>query len=193
MCIRDRTQPLLRGRGRYVNQAQILIAQSSGSAAWDTFKIDLQEELEGVVSAYWDLYLQRSIFLQKKRNVERGQVMLDRLMGRKGLDSLPAQIARAKSAVLTRRTELANAFRDVRNAETEIRRRVADKNWQASQSIELLPMEMPFAQSSGLELEQVVYTALENRPEIAEAIRRIRIAGVPVSYTHLTLPTTPYV
>ncbi len=172
------TQPLLRGRGRYINQAQILIAQSSGSAAWDTFKTDLQEELEGMVTAYWNLYLQRSIFLQKKRNVERGQVMLDRLMGRQGLDSLPAQIARAKSAVLTRRTELANAFRDVRNAETEIRRRVADKNWQASQSIELLPVEMPFAQSSGLELEQVVYTALENRPEIAEAIRRIRIAGV---------------
>ena len=172
------TQPLLRGRGRYVNQAQILIAQSSGSAAWDTFKIELQEELEGTVAAYWNLYLQRSVFLQKKRNVERGQVMLDRLMGRKGLDSLPAQIARAKSAVLTRRTELANAFRDVRNAETEIRRRVADKNWQASQSVELLPVEMPFAQLSGLELEQVVYTALENRPEIAEAIRRIRVAGV---------------
>ena len=172
------TQPLLRGRGRYVNQAQILIAQSSGSAAWDTFKIELQEELEGTVAAYWNLYLQRSVFLQKKRNVERGQIMLDRLMGRKGLDSLPAQIARAKSAVLTRRTELANAFRDVRNAETEIRRRVADKNWQASQSVELLPMEMPFAQLSGLELEQVVYTALENRPEIAEAIRRIRVAGV---------------
>ena len=172
------TQPLLRGRGRYVNQAQILIAQSSGSAAWDTFKIELQEELEGTVAAYWNLYLQRSIFLQKKRNVERGQIMLDRLMGRKGLDSLPAQIARAKSAVLTRRTELANAFRDVRNAETEIRRRVADKNWQASQSVELLPIEMPFAQLSGLQLEQVVYTALENRPEIAEAIRRIRVAGV---------------
>ena len=172
------TQPLLRGRGRYVNQAQILIAQSTGSAAWDTFKIELQEELEGMVTAYWDLYLQRSIYLQKQRNVERGQVMLDRLVGRKGLDSLPAQIARAKSAVLTRRTELANAFRDVRNAETEIRRRVADKNWQAAQSIELLPIEMPFAQSNGLELEQVVYTALENRPEIAEAIRRIRIAGV---------------
>ncbi len=172
------TQPLLRGRGRYINQAQILIAQSTGSAAWDTFKSELQEELEGMVTAYWDLYLQRSIFLQKKRNVERGQVMLDRLLGRKDLDSLPAQIARAKSAVLTRRTELANAFRDVRNAETEIRRRVADKNWQASQSVELLPMEMPFAQLNGLELEQVVYTALENRPEIAEAIRRIRIAGV---------------
>ncbi len=172
------TQPLLRGRGRYINQAQILIAQSTGSAAWDTFKAELQEELEGMVSAYWDLYLQRSIFLQKKRNVERGQVMLDRLMGRKDLDSLPAQIARAKSAVLTRRTELANAFRDVRNAETEIRRRIADKNWQASQSVELLPIEMPFAQLNGLELEQVVYTALENRPEIAEAIRRIRIAGV---------------
>ena len=172
------TQPLLRGRGEYVNQAQILIAQSTGGAAWDTFKAELQQELEGIVAAYWDLYLQRSIYLQKKRNVERGQVTLDRLNGRRELDAIPVQIARAKSAVLTRKTELANAFRDVRNAETEIRRRVADRNWMASQSIELLPSEMPFAQSNDLQIEQVVYTALENRPEIAEAIRRIRIAGV---------------
>ena len=172
------TQPLLRGRGEYVNQAQILIAQSTGGAAWDTFKAELQQELEGIVAAYWDLYLQRSIYLQKKRSVERGQVTLDRLNGRRELDAIPVQIARAKSAVLTRKTELANAFRDVRNAETEIRRRVADRNWMASQSIELLPSEMPFAQSNDLQIEQVVYTALENRPEIAEAIRRIRIAGV---------------
>ena len=172
------TQPLLRGRGEYVNQAQILIAQSTGGAAWDTFKSELQQELEGMVSAYWDLYLQRSIYLQKKRNVERGQVMLDRLNGRRELDANAVQIARARSAVLTRKTELANAFRDVRNAETEIRRRIADQNWLASQSIELLPAEMPYAQANDLQLEQVVYTALENRPEIAEAIRRIRIAGV---------------
>ena len=172
------TQPLLRGRGEYVNQAQILIAQSTGGAAWDTFKTELQIELEQVVTAYWDLYLQRSIYLQRRRNVERGQQTLARLEGRQGLDSLPAQIARARSAVLTRRTELANAFRDVRNAETEIRRLIADKNWQASQSIELLPAEMPLALSTGLELEQVVYTALENRPEISEAIRRIRVASV---------------
>ena len=172
------TQPLLRGRGRAFNQAQILIAQSSGGVAWEVFQRELQEELEGVAGAYWQLYLQRSIYLQRKRNVERGQVILDRLNGRRELDSLPAQIARAKSSVQTRRTELANAFRNVRNAETEIRRRVADRNWMASQKIELLPQELPTVQNTGWQLDQVVKTALNHRPEIRESMRRIKIAGV---------------
>ena len=172
------TQPLLRGRGRAFNQAQILIAQSTGGVAWEVFQRELQEELEGVVGAYWQLYLERSIYLQRKRNVERGQVILDRLNGRRELDSLPAQIARAKSSVQTRRTELANAFRNVRNAETEIRRRVADRNWMASQRLELLPEELPTVQNVGWELDQVVQTALNHRPEIRESMRRIKIAGI---------------
>ena len=172
------TQPLLRGRGRAYNQAQILIAQSTGGVAWEVFQKELQEELEAVVGAYWQLYLERSVYLQRKRNVERGQVILNRLNGRRELDSLPAQIARAKSSVLTRKTELANAFRNVRNAETEIRRRVADRNWMASQSLELLPEEIPTIQNVGWELDQVVKTALNHRPEIRESMRRIKIAGV---------------
>ena len=172
------TQPLLRGRGRFYNQAQILIAQSTGGVAWEVFQKELQEELEGVAGAYWQLYLERSIYLQRKRNVQRGQVILDRLNGRRELDSLPAQIARAKSSVQTRRTELANAFRNVRNAETEIRRRVSDRNWMASQKLELLPEELPTVQNVGWELDQVVKTALNHRPEIRESMRRIKIAGV---------------
>ncbi len=172
------TQPLLRGRGRVYNQAQILIAQSTGGVAWEVFQQELQEELEGVVAAYWQLYLERSVYLQRKRNVQRGQVILDRLNGRRELDSLPAQIARARSSVQTRKTELANAFRNIRNAETEIRRRVADRNWMASQSLELLPEELPSVQNVGWDLDQVVQTALNHRPEIRESMRRIKIAGV---------------
>ena len=172
------TQPLLRGRGRYFNQAQILIAQSTGGVAWEVFQKELQEELEGVVVAYWQLYLDRSIYLQRKRNVQRGQVILDRLNGRRELDSLPAQISRARSSVLTRRTELANAFRNIRNSETEIRRRVADRNWMASQALELLPAEMPTISNVGWELDQVVHTALNHRPEIRESMRRIKISGI---------------
>ena len=172
------TQPLLRGRGRYFNQAQILIAQSTGGVAWEVFQKELQEELQGVVVAYWQLYLDRSIYLQRKRNVERGQVILDRLNGRRELDSLPAQISRARSSVLTRRTELANAFRNIRNSETEIRRRVADRNWMASQALELLPAELPTIANVGWELDQVVQTALSHRPEIRESMRRIKISGI---------------
>ena len=172
------TQPLLRGRGQYINQSQVLIAQLAQGAAWSGFEAELQDELQSVAKGYWRLYYDRSLFLQKKKSVERGQKILEMLQGRIHLDSLPSQIARARSAVNSRRTDLANAFRDVRNSETEIRRSIADKNWLANQSIELIPIERPTREAMGLSLEQVVYTALEHRNEISETLQRSKIAGV---------------
>ena len=173
------TQPLLRGRGRYVNESQILIAQATNGAAWQSFQAELQDELLGVMAAYWDLYLTRSIYLQKSRNVERGQKILSRLEGRKGLDSLPSQITRARSSVQTRRTELANAARDVLNAETEVRRRIADNSWMGGGGgNELIPGELPSATTFQIPLEQVVYSAMEHRPEIHEAMNDLRVASV---------------
>lgn len=172
------TQPLARGRGRYINQAQILIAQSRGGAAWETFTADLQEEIEAVVTAYWRLYYDRSVFLQTKRNVERAAKILATLEGRSKLDSLPNQITRARSSVQTRKTELANAFRDVRNSETELRRLIADRNWQANQFIELLPIEPPVNSILDISLDHVVTTSLENRPEIRASLQDAKLAGI---------------
>ena len=172
------TQPLMRGRGRYYNQSQILIAQSVGGVAWDTFQADLQDELLAVVSEYWKLYLERSVYLQKQENVRRGAAILDRLEGRSGLDSLPSQIARARASVMTRKTELANSFRDVRNTETEVRRLIADRSWVQSQHVELLPMDLPVTEPFDVPFEQVVYAALENRPEIKAVMKRARVATI---------------
>ena len=172
------TQPLLRGRGDFVNQAQILIAQAAGGASWETFHAELQDELLAVVNAYWRLYLTRSVYLQKKKNVERGDEVLGRLEGRSELDSLPNQIARARSSVQTRKTELANALRDVRNAETEIRRLIADTSWMSGNRTELVPGELPSSQFIDLPLEQIISTALEHRPEVREIMNRARIATI---------------
>ena len=172
------TQPLLRGRGRYYNQSQILIAQSASGAAWETFSAELQDEIEETVRAYWQLYFDRSSYLQKKRNVERGVNVLRILEGRKDLDSLPSQITRARSAVKSRRTDLANARRDIRDSETDIRRLTADRNWQGNQNTEMLPIETPMTDGISIELEQVVLTAIENRPEIKETMARAKIAGI---------------
>ncbi len=172
------TQPLMRGRGKFYNQSQILIAQTSGGVAWEAFQAELQEELERVVRSYWELYYQRSLFLQKKRNVSRGEAILDLLEGRRDLDSLPNQIVRARSAVLSRKTELADAFNNVRNSETEIRRLIADPNWLQDQAIELLPSEPAIQTDYDLPLKQVVETALGHRPEIKESLQRAKIAAI---------------
>lgn len=172
------SQPLLRGRGRYINQTQILIAQATGMVAWDAFAEELQIEIERILQAYWRLYYQRSIFLQKQRNVQRGREVLRLLEGRSELDSLPSQTVRARSAIENRRTELANAYRDVRNSETEIRRLIADREWLAGQNIELIPAEMPLQDTFDVPLESVVQTALENRPEVKQALQQARINNI---------------
>ena len=172
------TQPLLRGRGRYVNQSQILIAQAATNASWDALAIELQNEIQSVVDAYWRLYFDRCVFLQKQKNVERAEIVLKKLEGRAGLDALPSQVARARSATRSRKTELANARRDIRNSETDIRRLTADSNWAASQMIELLPVELPDLQIPVADLEQVIVTALNNRPEIREAVKRSKVAAI---------------
>ena len=172
------TQPLLRGRGRYFNQSQILIAQAATNASWDTLSIELQNEIQSVVDAYWRLYFDRCVFLQRQKNVERAEVVLRKLEGRSDLDALPSQVARARSATRSRRTELANAQRDIRNSETDIRRLTADSNWAASQMVEFLPIELPDLQIPVADLEQVIVTAINNRPEIREAVKRSKVAAI---------------
>ena len=165
----------MRGRGKYYNESQILIAQATSGAAWDTFSAELQDEIQKTISAYWELYFDRSVYLQKKRNVARGEYVLEILEGRRELDSLPSQITRARSAVKSRQTDLANARRDIRDSQTELRRLTADKNWQAEQNIEMLPTETPTTDGIDIDLEQVVFKALENRPEIREAMARAKV------------------
>ena len=172
------TQPLMRGRGKYFNRSQILIAQAATNASWDTLAIELQDEIQSVVESYWRLYFDRCVFLQKQMNVKRAQAVLEKLEGRAELDSLPFQIARARSAVLSRKTELANARRDIRNSETDIRRLTADSDWAASQMVELLPIELPDLSIPIADLEHVIVTAINNRPEIAETIKRSKIAAI---------------
>ena len=171
-------QPLLRGGGQMFNRGQILLAQTSTELAWEEFSTELQDELQRVVDAYWELYFRRSVYLQIQRNVKRGEAVLRKVEGRAGLDSLPSQIARAKSEVQTRRTELANAFRDVRNAETEIRRLVSDPNWLQQQSVEMIPEEAPATETIMFPLKNIVYTAIENRPEIKAVAQRARLAAI---------------
>ena len=171
-------QPLLRGGGKLFNRGQILLAQTSTELAWEEFSTELQDELQRVVNAYWDLHFRRSVYLQIQRNVKRGEAILRKVEGRIGLDSLPSQVARAKSEVQTRRTDLANAFRDVRNAETEIRRLVSDPNWLQQQNVEMIPDEIPSTETIVSPVKNVVYTAIENRPEIKAVSQRARLAAI---------------
>ncbi|MFN7573995.1 MAG: TolC family protein [Planctomycetota bacterium] len=171
-------QPLLRGAGQTYNRSQIVIAQLNAGASWDQVSWRIQEELARSVSAYWDLYAKRAIYLQMLRNLQRSEAILKRLEARANFDVQALQLAQARAAVTSRRVQLANALRDVRNAETEIRQIVGDTQLIDSDQIELLTVEPPQEVVEPLELSQTVEVALANRPEIREAMNKLKAAAV---------------
>jgi outer membrane protein TolC len=171
-------QPLLRGAGQTYNRSQIVIAQLNAGASWDDVAGQLQDELSGAVITYWELYASRARYLQLLRNYNRGVEVLKRLEARADYDVQALQLAQARAAVSSRNVELANALRDIRNAETEIRRIVGDSQLANSDQIELLTTEPPLEVVEPLELSQTVEVALANRPEIRQAMAKLKSAAV---------------
>ena len=73
---------------------------------------------------------------------------------------------------------MANALRDIKNTETEIRRLIGDRQGLSNELVELLPATNPEVIDLQLKQEDIIQTALENRPEIREAMKQVRIAAL---------------
>ncbi len=90
-------QPLLNGFGKPYNSALIVLADIDTSVAMDQTSVALQSHLIQIFEAYWELYLQRSVLVQKQLNLRRAQVVLEQLTPRREVDALESQILRAAS------------------------------------------------------------------------------------------------
>ncbi len=99
-------QPLLNGFGKAYNTALILLADIDTSVAMDQTSAALQTQLIHIAEAYWELYLHRSVLLQKNRHLQRAQIILEQLTQRREVDALESQIVRARAAVAARQAEL---------------------------------------------------------------------------------------
>jgi len=171
-------QPLLNGAGKVYNNSLIVLAEIETRTASNQTQIALQDHLLSVTEAMWEIYLQRTLLLQKQRHLDRAQVILTRLEQRRGLDALQSQVVRARAAVSGRRVELIRANTAIRNAEARVRALVNSPDMLANRQSELVPIEPPTSQQIFINLEDAVVTALEHRPEITIAAQEIKAAGV---------------
>lgn len=171
-------QPLLNGAGRQYNESLTVLAQLDERASWSRISQELQEHLTSVVDAYWELYAQRASLVQKQQHHARAAEVLTELEARRGLDALQSQVLRAQAAVATRSAALIRAHTMVRNAESRIRALVAAPEMLADRSVELLPLDVPVVSIDKADQRETLVTALENRPEIDEAMQVVSAAGV---------------
>ncbi len=169
-------QPLLRQFGIRYNDTPLRLARVDTEVAREELRRNVESHLLEICRAYWGLYLERSLLIQKMRLAKRTEEYLARMQRRAGMDVSPSLLARARSLVASHRLAAMQAEYAMRNAQSRIRALVNDPELVDREALELVTRQLPADRPQEMELDQMLETTLENRPEVAQAIRQIQSA-----------------
>ena len=170
----DYRQPLFRGAGKRYTQRQIVLARLDFEQIQNQSTQRIQEYLVEVVSAYWQLYQARAVLVQTRRSYDRAIELLVRLRNSPGIDVTNDQIFRAEAAAGSRKSDAIRAEYEVRNAQDILVNLTVGPDSQETNFLELIPEPMVLPEYVPNDMETLAYVALRNRPEIGEAIARIK-------------------
>jgi hypothetical protein len=171
-------QPLLRGAGVKYNESVIELARVDHSISEAELRRQVESHLLEISRAYWGLYLERSVLVQKKKLAEETEKIYRKMKERQGLDVLPSLLARARSQVVARQLGAVEAEYAMRNAADRIRALVNDPALVSAQGIEIVTHQMPRHDLESLQVDDALRTALENRPEVEQVIKQIQAAAI---------------
>ena len=183
------TQPMLRGRGKIYNESLTFLAKIDVSIADDEFRRQLQSHLLEVTRAYWSLYLERGTLFQKMNSYQRAYVIHDMLEKRRAVDAQQSQIISARASAATRYAELIRARMAVKNAESRLRSLVNDPTLGEFDEVEIIPINAPNMEPFSAEMRQSMEFAIQNRPEVLQALKQIKAGQMRLGMaTHELLP-----
>ena len=185
------TQPLLRGRGAAYNTSLILLAEIDAGSANDEFHRQLQAHLLEVARGYWALYLERATLAQKVALFLKTREITDQLNSRSNIDAQRSQVISANAALASRRADLIRSQAAVKNAETRLRALINSPLLEGdSNLLEIIPAEHPTDWHYPVDSNSEFQIAVQNRPEVAAALKNIHAASVRLDMSdHEILPT----
>jgi outer membrane protein TolC len=181
------TQPLLRGAGVCYNNSVIVLAQIDSDLAHDQFSADLQTYLVDLHKSFWDIYLQRAGYLQRRQLLEEAKEVLAELEARKHVDVLSTQLARARASVATREVAVYKFEAAAKNGAARFKSLVNDPFLDQGCITELIPINPPDACYGDADLCVSLATALDARPEIHQATRSLRAAATRLNVSNKDL------
>lgn len=166
----DLRQPLLRGAGAEVNEAEIELGRNARAAAVAELALTLNTQAAAAQREYWRLAEARAQVLIAQRLLERGVTVREQLRARAELDAPPAQTADATARVERRRADVLRAQTALRLASDRLKALMNDPELPLGDEALLLPAEAPVLDAVRFSLGQSVRTALDRRPEIARSL-----------------------
>jgi outer membrane protein TolC len=167
------TQPLLKGAGQAYNNAVVVLAELDASMAHDEFSRELQSYMLDFHKAYWEIYLQRVLYLQRRRLRDEASNVVTELGARRGIDVAESQLARGRAAIANRETSLIRHDTNVKNAVAKFKALANDPFLDMPEATELIPQIANGSCSGEADLAVALSTALNFRPEIQQASKDI--------------------
>ena len=171
-------QPLLRGFGSDVNQANIYLAQRDLRITLSEFKQNTMKTIADVEDAYQSLVLSRVNVEVLVRLVVASEQTYNDIMARKDLDATVASINQAKSALESRRADLFVAQKTMRNASDRLKTALNDPEIDINSNVLITPTDRPTIEPMRYDLADCIQTALRQRPEMQQARLQIERADI---------------
>jgi outer membrane protein TolC len=168
-------QPLLRGFGSDITQAQIRLERNAERDSIAELERQLSNKVTEVEQNYWQLVLAHRRLQIAERNLERGVEVRDTLQKRleARLRVTQAEVAEAEARVAQRRTALIQAQRDFRLASDRIKAEMNDPELPIGSSVLLVPDDAPLDEPIEFSLADLLLTAFDRRPELRQAVLSI--------------------
>jgi outer membrane protein TolC len=177
------SQPLLKRFGIAYNHSALDLATIDYAIAQDEFRRNLESHLLEVSRAYWGLYLERALLVQKTKLAQRSRDILEQMESRAGMDVQPSLLARARSMTQAHELAAMQAEYALRNAQSRIRALVNDPQLLNAGGLELVTRQQPARTLLDIPFSEVIQATLEHRPEVAQALKHIQSAAIRLNNT----------
>jgi outer membrane protein len=171
-------QPLLRGFGSDVALAEVRLSENSERRSVHRLKATLIDTVTRTESAYWRLVRARAGLQIAQKNLERGVETRQVVKAREQFDARPAEISDAVATVERRRSAVIRAENELRQASDELKLLINDPELSVGSEVLLLPADNALDQPVTYSLLDSILTAIDNRPEIQEALVGIDDASI---------------
>ena len=177
-------QPLLKAFGIDYQKTQINLANIDTLVAQEELRRQVESHLLEISRAYWALYMERSLLVQKSRLADKTGEIFGKMEKRSSLDVPPSLLARAKSQVHAHKLAAMQAEYAVQNAQSRIRALVNDPELLSAKGMELVTSQIPTTKLHTIPYDTVLETTLNNRPEVAQSLRHIQSAALRLDQSH---------
>lgn len=181
------TQPLLRNRWKFENQAPLIIARKSLQQSRAVFEAQVSGALLTTITRYWQVVGARGNLEVDQQSLEAAQASYAHDKRALELGALPPlNIYRSEADVASRRVQVIQAEYALKQAEDALRFTIGANQDTYVQALDLDLTERPDPQGElrGIETGEALKQAMDKRPEVTAAQRLLEGDDVSVRLAH---------